>query len=325
MPFSKKMQVTTFRWSLNLFLAIIIFANAEIGRLLGVETLPIALSAVWPATGFALAALLLFGYRTWPGIFLGNFAYYFLHLYLNSTTLWSPFLIAILITAGPFIQSLLACYYMRKYCSKEYFQTFKDVSIFLLTGAFTCVIAATFAIFALYLFDSLPMADVPYAWLNFWIGDTVGVYIFTPLLVVFSLTKPKIELEQAKKERTYMVIAFVLLNVLTFIKSYALSFLFFPLSVWVAYRYGMRGASAFNFITALVSVITTSLGYGTFLVNYTANPLLMLVSFLDMLVATSLLAASIPNERVVQTQGEEKVDLERVVETKISEPKEEQS
>jgi integral membrane sensor domain MASE1 len=30
-------------------------------------------TAVWPPTGIALAALLLFGYRAWPGIALGAF------------------------------------------------------------------------------------------------------------------------------------------------------------------------------------------------------------------------------------------------------------
>src|SRR5438034_2933580 len=30
-------------------------------------------SAVWPPTGIALAALLLFGLRLWPGIFIGAF------------------------------------------------------------------------------------------------------------------------------------------------------------------------------------------------------------------------------------------------------------
>jgi integral membrane sensor domain MASE1 len=31
-------------------------------------------TVVWPGTGIALAALLLLGYRVWPGIFLGAFA-----------------------------------------------------------------------------------------------------------------------------------------------------------------------------------------------------------------------------------------------------------
>src|SRR5262245_5687742 len=30
-------------------------------------------TAVWPPTGLALAALLLWGYRLWPGVFLGAF------------------------------------------------------------------------------------------------------------------------------------------------------------------------------------------------------------------------------------------------------------
>ena len=31
-------------------------------------------TAVWPGTGLALAAILLWGYAVWPGIFLGAFA-----------------------------------------------------------------------------------------------------------------------------------------------------------------------------------------------------------------------------------------------------------
>ncbi|HSF56955.1 MAG TPA: MASE1 domain-containing protein, partial [Candidatus Binatia bacterium] len=31
-------------------------------------------SAVWPPSGIALAAILLWGYRLWPGIYLGAFA-----------------------------------------------------------------------------------------------------------------------------------------------------------------------------------------------------------------------------------------------------------
>ena len=43
-------------------------------------------TAVWPASGIALAALLLFGSRTWPGIFLGAFIANFWDYFSSGST-----------------------------------------------------------------------------------------------------------------------------------------------------------------------------------------------------------------------------------------------
>lgn len=80
----QKMKDPAFRWFANIFLIFIIYYTAELSRLLGNEGTPLAISIAWPATGFSLAALLLFGYRLWPGIFLGNFCYNLLYLYLHT-------------------------------------------------------------------------------------------------------------------------------------------------------------------------------------------------------------------------------------------------
>ena len=52
-------------------LAILYFVACKLGLRLAIVH-PSA-TAVWPGTGIALAALLLLGYRVWPGIFLGAF------------------------------------------------------------------------------------------------------------------------------------------------------------------------------------------------------------------------------------------------------------
>ena len=61
MPFQNKVQSLGPRIFFNILLAVLIFYNAELGRLLGIKGEPLAISVVWPATGFSLAALLLFG------------------------------------------------------------------------------------------------------------------------------------------------------------------------------------------------------------------------------------------------------------------------
>src|SRR5205809_3170194 len=52
-------------------LAAVYFAAGEVGLKLAVVNA--SASAVWPPTGIALAAFLLFGYRVWPAILAGAF------------------------------------------------------------------------------------------------------------------------------------------------------------------------------------------------------------------------------------------------------------
>src|SRR2546428_12870661 len=52
-------------------LAAIYFCAGKLGLLLAFVNASV--SPVWPPTGIALAALLMWGYRLWPGIFLGEF------------------------------------------------------------------------------------------------------------------------------------------------------------------------------------------------------------------------------------------------------------
>src|SRR2546429_6637117 len=47
------------------------YAVGRLGLLLAIP--PGYATAVWPASGIALAGTLLFGYRVWPGILLGSF------------------------------------------------------------------------------------------------------------------------------------------------------------------------------------------------------------------------------------------------------------
>jgi integral membrane sensor domain MASE1 len=52
-------------------LAIVYFTTGKLGLMLAF--VHVSATAVWPPAGIALAALLLLGYRVWPGIFFGAF------------------------------------------------------------------------------------------------------------------------------------------------------------------------------------------------------------------------------------------------------------
>ncbi|MGB9466392.1 MAG: MASE1 domain-containing protein, partial [Candidatus Acidiferrum sp.] len=64
-------------------------------------------TAVWPCTGIAIAALLVFGYRVWPGILIGAF-------FVNVTTAGSA-TTSIAIAAGNTLEGLAACYLVNRF------------------------------------------------------------------------------------------------------------------------------------------------------------------------------------------------------------------
>src|SRR2546425_12763199 len=59
-------------------------------------------TAVWPPTGIALAAFLVFGYRVWPGIFVGA--------YLANITTTGPVATSLGIATGQTLEGLTRAY-----------------------------------------------------------------------------------------------------------------------------------------------------------------------------------------------------------------------
>ena len=83
-------------WALAV-LAGVYFAAGKLGLRLAFEHA--SATAVWPPTGIALAAMLLFGYRMWPAIFVGAFL-------VNATTAGSVWT-SLGIAAGNTLEGLL--------------------------------------------------------------------------------------------------------------------------------------------------------------------------------------------------------------------------
>lgn len=298
LSFERLMQATGSRWFLNIFLAIILFCNSETGRIFGIEGLPLKISPVWPTTGFALAALLLFGTKTWPGIFIGNFCYNFYHLFSSGPITLGPTIVAFSVTIGSLLQALVGNWVMKKYASPGFFGTAKDVFIFLLGGGIaTCMIASSIGVFALHMYGVVIPEDVGITWLTFWMGDTMGVYIFTPLLVVWSLYMPLISVKAHPKETVCLLASFLLATLVISERLIAPGYLFIPLAIWASYRFGMHGATLSVAYIALVRLVPAALGYEPLLFVFVGNPVLVFVSVLLMVSALSLIIAALVNER----------------------------
>ncbi len=146
-------------------------------------------TAIWPPSGIALAGVLMFGYRVWPGILLGSF------LVNLSTTLGagSPAetLISVMVTlaigSGAALQAVVGSYLLKRFAGfPNPLANEKEVFLFLLFGAvLVSVVNSTISVATLAIADLIPLVNFFTNWGTWWLGDALGVFIFTPLVLVW--------------------------------------------------------------------------------------------------------------------------------------------
>ncbi len=141
---------------------------------------------IWPASGIAVGCLILFGWRLWPGVFLGAFVLNFIvGGGLQSEALGSTITVAALIAVGSTLQSLLAARFaIWRFGAPMRFKRAREIILFtLIVGPLACCIAPTVGVLALYHFGIVPGESAAENWLTWWIGDFAGVLIFLPIML----------------------------------------------------------------------------------------------------------------------------------------------
>ncbi len=172
---------------LNIAIAFVYFLFGLLGLELAVQ--PSQASAIWPPSGIALAATLLYGARVWPGIFLGSFSISAWAFGFDTDLLLVYFLSSIGIILFAYTGSRL----IRKYANFPGDLIFdKDIIVFLLLGGpVSCLIPATLGVLVMSFYNIIPSSEIPITWLVWWVGDTIGVIIFTPImLTIFTPSNP---------------------------------------------------------------------------------------------------------------------------------------
>ncbi len=171
----------------NFITATAYFIAGQAGMLLAIP--PANAAAVWPAAGIALAALLISGPRILPGIIIGGILVQttsFLDA-SNTEKIISSFLIGTVISAGAALQAWVGTKLIEPILKKDK-ALLKERTILLfclMAGPISCTISASIGIFTLWFKDILTINDLSLAWSTWWIGDSIGVVTFTPIVLCF--------------------------------------------------------------------------------------------------------------------------------------------
>lgn len=285
--------------SLRLILiALVYFVAARLGLMMdavgGVAT------TVWPPTGIALAALLLFGYQLWPAIAVAAFAVNF--------SVGVPLFGALGMALGNTSEALIGAYLLKRYFDfRPSLERLRDaVSLVVCAGVLSTLVSATIGVTSGWLTGVITLSDYGSAWRSWWIGDMLSDLVVAPALLTWSFN-PRVERRLGRVAEAFsLAVAVALLSVLVFAKPAPLGFtdfpppyFLFPFLIWAALRFGPRGVSAVTLVVSAVAIGVTAQGYGPFVRPSVNESLLVLQTFVGLVAVTFLVLAALVAERSV--------------------------
>jgi PAS domain S-box-containing protein len=169
------------------------YLAGRLGLLLAIP--PGYATAVWPASGIALAGVLLFGYRVSPGILVGSFLIN-LQTSLDTTStasILNTTVLAASIGMGASLEAIVGAFLIRRFTQyPTAFVESRDIIQFLLLGGpVSCLVNATWGVTSLLLAGVIQPVDFLFHWWTWWAGDAIGVVTFTPIVLIWA-AKPAV-------------------------------------------------------------------------------------------------------------------------------------
>jgi two-component sensor histidine kinase len=220
---------------------------------------------IWPPTGFALAAVLLFGFRIWPAIFVAA-------LFANATTAGS-ILTSTAIAVGNTLESVVGSWIINRWSEGVHtFDSPAGVARFaFISFAPATMISATVGVGSLSLAGFAEWSKFSSIWLTWWMGDLAGALVITPVIVLWSASIARSVPSQDLLETVAVFIVSVAVGVIAFSPllgqtAYrnALAFLIIVPLMWAALRRGQRDTATVALIISCFAVWGTALRGGPF-------------------------------------------------------------
>src|SRR5215471_5024472 len=144
--------------SFSYFVAILMLIALSFGAVSRFATL------VWFPSGIAIVALLQFGYRLWPGIFVGAFLANLVH--------GAPLFVAVGIGIGNTLEALVGTYLLKRNGFRSSLDHLRDILVLvLLAMPLSAFISATLGVSSLFLGKVIAFSSYVPTWRAWWLGD----------------------------------------------------------------------------------------------------------------------------------------------------------
>lgn len=150
---------------------------------------PDGTTPIWPSSGIAAAGVILLGYRSLPGVFLGS-CYLNLNYNLSVVEFFTPAVFKFLTTSslialGAALESFVVAHVVRSIIGyPSNFNHWKDILILcIIAGILGAIPSPTIGVTTLSYFGIIPWDGYLYNWWSWWIGNSSSIIVFTPIIV----------------------------------------------------------------------------------------------------------------------------------------------
>lgn len=283
----------------------IYYILAQIGRNTAIH--PGYASAIWPASGAALGLTILFGNYAIIGVFFASF-------FSNSGTdllsgIWMDPSKNLYLSFVIGLFSALQCYVGKLLLSLKIpgcriSEKAQYVFLFIALEAIVCTISCTGSVAFMYFLGEIDLSLVRQSWLTWWAGDTLGVYIGAPFILFWFRGAYKTPRWTEFLESIALLLLIVFFSLASFDLvtpivsiSYPLGYILIPLILWSAFRLGERPSSLAVVLSSIIAILGTISGSPQFYAESMNASYILLQFFVAVLSITSLLVASMVNER----------------------------
>ena len=169
-------------------------------------------SPIFPPAGIAVACMLIAGSTTLPWVFIGS-------LLLN---VWTGYSVshqldetgcaaAIVIATASMGQAWVGGSVLRRAIGyPSPLDNNRDLSLFLLLSPLFCLTSATLSLAGLSALGVVQLTDLATSWISWWIGDTLGVLLVLPLMLVLAGKPRALWRGRARRVALPMLLFFVL-------------------------------------------------------------------------------------------------------------------
>jgi signal transduction histidine kinase/DNA-binding NarL/FixJ family response regulator len=268
-------------------------------------------SPVWPSAGLAVGLLLLWGRSRWLGIFLGALC----GNVLNKANLF----IAMFLASGTTLGCLMTVTLILRFTGTSY--PFKQVShivaFSLCTLSTGTILQSLLGVIGITLNGFTVWQNFLPNFYNWWIGDTIGILVYAPLIVAWGRSQPDSKVKSwLHWEVVVASLSLLVVAYFTFIKSQPTEYLLLPPLLWAAFRFGAKIATFGVTLIAIIACITTSYKLGFFYqASLKSNSLLFLQLFLGTISVTTMavLAIVAENHRAEKSLQQANEELEQRV------------
>lgn len=280
---------------------IILTAFYFVGGLVGKEAsfLSGSVALVWPPAGIAMAAILLFGYRFWPGVALGAI--------LFSCMNGMPFGFFTFGTAvGNTIGAIVCAFLLKRIIAFDNaMERTRDVTGYI---GLACILGtsvnAAFNVVSLIYGGEKSWDELFPTMLEWWVPNALAGLVVAPFIITWA-TRCTVRWD------TRLVIEAIICGVglvggtlISFnswfvygIQNYPLAYLPFPFLVWGALRFGQRGATTGTLLVSALAIYSLLQRRGPFVASSEKESLMLIGSYIGILAVTNMLLAAAATER----------------------------